>query len=122
MVEMKYTKFVISEAKRKIFGDPKPTAVKIPIYVKKQIKTDSIKVETQNYDSGPSFGGISSIVGIAVAGIVFLMVLTIYGSIASSLNTSVLGSTSSSLINLIPLVLVGAAIIGVITMAFRLST
>ena len=114
MVEMKHTKFVISEIKRKVFGDPKPTAVKIPAKKSKPFKMPKIDLP----DMGPS-----AISGIAIATLVFLIILTIYGQVASSLNTSLIGSAGvTNLINLIPLVLVGAAIIGIITMAFRLST
>jgi len=80
---------------------------------------------TETSYSGSGFGGVSAISGVAVATLVFLIVLTVYGQVSSSLNTSALGPSSGAimnLMNLLPLVLVGAAIIGIITMAFRLSS
>jgi hypothetical protein len=67
------------------------------------------------------YKGQSAIAGVAIATLVFLIVLTIYGQVSSSLNTSVFSTGVVSLINLIPLVLVGAAIIGIVVVAFRLS-
>ena len=81
---------------------------------------------TETSYSGSGFGGVSAISGIAVATLMFLIVLTVYGQVSSSLNTAVVGSSFGpgvmNLINLVPLILVGAAIIGIITMAFRLSS
>jgi len=81
---------------------------------------------TETSYSGSGFGGVSAISGIAVATLMFLLVLTVYGQVSSSLNTAVIGSSfgpaTMNLINLVPLILVGAAIIGIITMAFRLSS
>jgi hypothetical protein len=115
MVEMKHTKFVINEFKRKILGDPKPTAVKMPENIKKSKPFKLPKIDLP--DMGPS-----AISGIAIATLVFLIVLTVYGQVASAINTSSVGNASlMNLINLIPLVLVGAAIIGIILVAFRLS-
>jgi hypothetical protein len=111
MVEMKYTKFIFGEAKRKIFGDPKPTAVKIPVYVEPQKKVE--KPQESNFEL-PSFGGPSSIVGIAVAMVTMVMVFTIFGSISTSLNTSMLSPAVSNLMSLIPLVMFGALAIGAV--------
>jgi hypothetical protein len=63
----------------------------------------------------------SAIAGVAIATLVFLIVLTVYGQVQASLNMDVFSEGVSNLINLIPLVLVGAAIIGIIVVAFRLS-
>ena len=68
-----------------------------------------------------NYKGQSAIAGIAIATLVFLIVLTVYGQVQSSLNMSVFSSGVQNLINLIPLVLVGSAIIGIIVVAFRLS-
>jgi len=65
--------------------------------------------------------GQSAIAGVAIATLVFLIVLTVYGQVQSSLNLLVFDVGVRNLINLIPLVLVGAAIIGIIVVAFRLS-
>lgn len=65
--------------------------------------------------------GQSAIAGVAIATLVFLIVLTVYGQVQASLNTAVFDAGVVNLINLIPLVLVGAAIIGIIVVAFRLS-
>lgn len=65
--------------------------------------------------------GQSAIAAVAIATLVFLIVLVIYGQVSSSLNTEQFSSSVQSLIALIPLVLVGAAIIGIVVVAFRLS-
>jgi len=67
------------------------------------------------------YKGQSAIAGVAIATLVFLIVLTVYGQVQSSLNLAVFSAGVVNLINLIPLVLVGAAIIGIIVVAFRLS-
>ena len=59
--------------------------------------------------------------GVAIATLVFLIVLTVYGQVDSALNKAPFASGVVNLIALIPLVLVGAAIIGIITMAFSMS-
>jgi len=65
--------------------------------------------------------GQSAISAVAISTLVFLIVLVIYGSVTASLNTSVFDAGVVSLINLIPLVLVGSALIGIVAVAFRLS-
>jgi len=65
--------------------------------------------------------GQSAIAGVAIATLVFLIVLTVYGEVQAALNIAVFDAGVQNLINLIPLVLVGAAIIGIIIVAFRLS-
>ena len=65
--------------------------------------------------------GQSAIAAVAIATLVFLIVLTIYGQVHASLNLNVFTSGVQSLIDLIPLVLVGAAIIGIVVVAFRLT-
>lgn len=67
------------------------------------------------------FKGQSAIAAVAIATLVFLIVLVIYGQVQTSLNTDVFSSGVTNLINLIPLVLVGSAIISIIIVAFRLS-
>jgi len=52
---------------------------------------------------------------------VFMIVLVVYGQVTEALNTAVFTEGVQNLIALIPLVLVGAAIIGIIVVAFRLS-
>jgi hypothetical protein len=67
------------------------------------------------------YKGQSAIAGVAIASLVFLVVLTVYGQVQSNLNMTVFSAGVINLINLIPLVLVGAAIIGIIVVAFRLG-
>jgi len=67
------------------------------------------------------YKGQSAIAGVAIATLVFLIVLNVYGSVQASLNIAVFSTGVQNLINLIPLVLVGAAVIGIIIVAFRLS-
>lgn len=67
------------------------------------------------------FKGQSAIAAVAIATLVFLIVLVIYGQVQTSLNTDVFSSGVTNLINLIPLVLVGSAIISIIIVAFKLS-
>jgi hypothetical protein len=65
--------------------------------------------------------GQSAIAGVAISTLVFLIVLTVYGQVQASLNMDAFSPGVTNLIDLIPLVLVGAAIIGIIVVAFRLS-
>lgn len=65
--------------------------------------------------------GQSAISNVAIATLVFLIVLTIYGQVSSNLNTDPFSTGVVSLINLIPLVLVGSALIGIVAVAFRLG-
>lgn len=65
--------------------------------------------------------GQLNIAAVAIATLVFLIVLVVYGQVQSNLNTTPFSSGVVSLINLIPLVLVGAAIIGIIVVAFRMA-
>lgn len=65
--------------------------------------------------------GQAAIAAVAIATLVFLIVLTIYGQVQQSLNLAVFSTGVQSLINLLPLVLVGAAIIGIVVVAFRLT-
>ena len=66
--------------------------------------------------------GQTAIAAVAIAALVFLIVLTIYGQEDASLNKAVFTTGVQNLINLIPLVLVGAAIIGIVVVAFRIAT
>ena len=65
--------------------------------------------------------GQLQIASVAIAVLVFLIVLTVYGSVSSALNFGAFTTAVTSLINLLPLVLVGSAIIGVVVVAFRLA-
>jgi len=67
------------------------------------------------------FKGQSQIAGIAIAALVFLVVLVIYGQVQTAMNINVFGAGVQNLINLIPLVLVGSVLVGIIIMAFKLS-
>ena len=65
--------------------------------------------------------GQMQIASVAIAVLVFLIVLTVYGSVVGTLNFGAFSAGVTSLINLLPLVLVGATIIGVVIVAFRLA-
>jgi hypothetical protein len=65
--------------------------------------------------------GQAQIAAVAIATLVFLIVLTIYGQVDTALNKEPFTAGVRSLINLIPLVLVGSAIIGVVVVAFRMA-
>lgn len=65
--------------------------------------------------------GQMQIAGVAIAVLVFLIVLTVYGSVSSALNIAQFSTAVQTLIGLIPLVLVGAAIIGIVVVAFKLA-
>lgn len=65
--------------------------------------------------------GQTAIAAVAIATLVFLIVLTIYGQVDSSLNKTVFSTGVQNLIDLIPLVLVGSAIVGIVVVAFRIS-
>jgi len=63
-----------------------------------------------------------AIAGVAMAVFVFLVVITIYyGQVQTSLNLSIFSGTSGVLLNLMPLVLVCAAMVGIIVTAIKLS-
>jgi len=89
-------------------------------------KYDNVVVTTEtkegDYSSGVSFGGAGAIAGVSISVIVFLIMLTVFSQVSSSLNTSMMGATTQNLIGIIPLILVGAAIVGIITMTFRLAS
>ena len=61
--------------------------------------------------------GQMAIATTAIAVLVFLIVLVVYGEVTNALNFDVFSSSVQSLINLIPLVLVGGAIIGIVMLA-----
>lgn len=65
--------------------------------------------------------GQAAIASVAIATLVFLIVLVVYGEVTGALNLLVFSTGVQSLIALIPLVLVGAAIVGIVVVAFRLS-
>jgi len=65
--------------------------------------------------------GQAAIASVAIATLVFLIVLVVYGEVTNALNLAVFSTGVQSLITLIPLVLVGAAIVGIVVVAFRLS-
>lgn len=65
--------------------------------------------------------GQGNIAAVAIAVLVFLIVLTVYGQVSSNLNTQPFSAGVVNLINLLPLILVGSAIVGVISLAFRMT-
>lgn len=67
--------------------------------------------------------GQMNIAAVAIAALVFLIVLVVYGQITAALpiNTSYFSAAVVNLTTLIPLVLVGAVIIGIIVAAFRMA-
>jgi hypothetical protein len=56
---------------------------------------------------------------VAISVLVFLIVLTVYGQVDSALNKTVFSTAVQNLINQIPLVLVGAALIAIVVAAMR---
>jgi hypothetical protein len=59
--------------------------------------------------------------GIAIAVLIFIIVLVVYGEVVNALNTEVFSDSVVSLIALIPLVLVGAALVYIVITALRYS-
>ena len=62
-------------------------------------------------------GQLAAILGVvsAVGAVtVFLIILTVYGSIKTNLNTAVFDTGTNNLINLLPLVMVGAVIVAIV--------
>lgn len=62
-------------------------------------------------------GQLAAILGVvsAVGAVtVFLIILTVYGSIKTNLNTEVFDTGTNNLINLLPLVMVGAVIVAIV--------
>ena len=72
-----------------------------------------------SYGIGLSIGKMFS--PIMIGGIIALIYLTMFGSIESSLNKELFNPSVLNMMNLIPLVLVGAAIVGIISVAFGIS-
>lgn len=70
---------------------------------------------------GVKIPGVNSVISIFVVVFAFVVTLSISANVQSALNTSVMPATVHSMVSLIPLVLVGAGIIGVITMTLRLT-
>lgn len=65
--------------------------------------------------------GQTYIAAVAIAVLVFLIVLSVWGQVYASLNMAVFSSGVQNLLNLIPLVLVGSAIVGTVVVAFRMA-
>jgi len=127
MVEMKYTKFVLNAFKEKIFGKQEPQkevivkGKKVKLKIKKKPmkkKINAIKLPKIRMKN------MSSISGLIMPIIMIVIFFTVWGEISTAINTVSLGAGSEmimNMMNLIPLVLVGAAIIGIVTTAFRIS-
>lgn len=127
MVEMRYTKFVIGAIKERIFGKSDPNT-EITVKGKKVNLKEKKKVKKKKIDAIKwpriRLKHVSSISGIIMPIIMLMVGFTVFGQVSSALNTTALGSSSAavmSMMNLIPLVLVAAVVIGIITTAFRIS-
>ena len=59
---------------------------------------------------------------IAIAVLVFVIVLVVYGEVTNALNMNVFTTSVQNLIDLIPLVLVGAALVFIVVAALRFAT
>jgi uncharacterized membrane protein len=68
-----------------------------------------------------NFKGQSQIVAVGMAGLLFLLVMFVYGNFqaAANINTFTLGTRN--LINLLPMVVVAGALVGLVIMGMRLS-
>jgi len=129
MVEMKYTKFVLNAIKERIFGKPDPNT-EITVKGKKvNLKEKKLapKVKKQKIDAIklPKFKirmkSVSSISGVVMPIIMLMIGMTVFSSVSASLNMDAFSPGVSSMMNLIPLILVGAVVIGIVTTAFRIS-
>ena len=87
-----------------------------------RIPTISSSDETTSEYRSSGLPSAFPIAGIAMAALVGLVMLTVYGQVSTAMNTSTFSTPVVNLINLVPLVLVGAIIIGIISMAFRMTT
>jgi hypothetical protein len=123
---MKYTKFVLSAIKERIFGKPtEPT--EIPAKGKKgSLKKDKkVKVRKRKSDAIKwpkiKLGGMSSIMGVVTSIIMLVVGLQVFGAVSTSLNTVALGPGVGPLMNLVPLVLVAGVVIGLVTTVFRIA-
>jgi len=127
MVEMKYTKFVLNAFKEKIFGKQelqkevivKGKKVKLKIKkkpMKKKINAIKLpKIRMKN---------MSSISGLIMPIIMIVIFFTVWDEISTVINTVSLGAGSQmimNMMNLIPLILVGASIIGILTATIRIT-
>ena len=61
------------------------------------------------------------IMGVALAALVFMIVMVVYSMVYSQMNTLTFSVGVRNLIGLLPLVLVGTVIVGIIVVAFKLS-
>jgi hypothetical protein len=129
MVNMKYTKFVIGEFKKKIFGEPKPAEpaaqVAIPVYTDPVYSdqhteiTPAVIVEPKEEPSYSS-GSPMNVASLAIFAVVGLIMITVFGSVYSALNTTALPAGTESMLGLIPIIMVGAVMIGIITMVLKI--
>lgn len=67
------------------------------------------------------FKGQSAIAGVAIATLVFMIVMVVSQNVINALNLSLFSDGVANLLNLIPMILFGAAIVSILVVAFRLS-
>jgi TRAP-type mannitol/chloroaromatic compound transport system permease small subunit len=67
------------------------------------------------------FKGQSAITGVAISMLIFLIIMVVTQNVVNASNLNVFSDGVADMLNLLPVVLFGAAIISVIVVAFRLS-
>ena len=65
--------------------------------------------------------GQAQIMTVAIGALIFIIVMVVYSIVYAQMNTSTFSVGVQNLIGLLPLVVVGTVIIGIIVIAFKLS-
>ena len=68
-----------------------------------------------------NFKGQSQIVAVGIAGLLFLLVMFVYANFQMSMNINTFSLGTQKLINLLPMVVVAGALVGLVIMGMRLS-
>ena len=103
---------------RKTAGTEKPKKELKTIIEKPKIVYKPKKVYRRRRKIRLNSSNMGAIVGAAV---VFIIMITVFGKVSSSLNTSGLSMGLVNMINLIPLLLVGAAVMGLFVATFKIT-
>jgi hypothetical protein len=69
----------------------------------------------------PNLKAQAGLSAIAISTLVFLIILVVYGEVENALNMDVFSASVQDLIDLIPLVLVGSALVFIVVAALRFA-
>ena len=102
---MKYTRYLINKLKNKYFNS--------------QQTEKKIKLNKKSADIELPSGTVSLISTFIVTIIMLWVGSILYGSIMSSINTNVMGPETQSMLGLMPIVMIGIAILSIISIVLR---